>query len=324
PIFDVHGVTRQIKSSFSRTPTMSSGAYIVIEHTEAMHVVDVNSGQKLSSSNQEDAVLSVNLEAAAEIARQLRLRDIGGIIIVDFIDMRNPDNKKKLVTAMRKLMKKDRAQHTILALSKFGLMQITRQRVRPEVKINTSEVCPACNGTGKINASILVTDQIERDLNFILQSHPKGKLTLKVHPYVEAFLKKGIPNQQWRWWWKNQKWVGIEPSSDFQLVEYHFYDENQDEIRLKRLQASHAPVESSGTEQEQRKGRTNGNRNQNKGGQRRNRANNSNNSNRNHNHQSHHNDNNNSRKGGNKHNGSNNNYRKPAKDNRKQPDSPPQ
>ncbi len=235
PVYDAFGVTRQIKSSFSRTPTMKSGAYIVIEHTEAMHVIDVNSGQKLTSSNQEDAVLSVNLESAEEIARQLRLRDIGGIIIIDFIDMRNADNKKKLVTSMRRMMKKDRAQHTILSLSKFGLMQITRQRVRPEVKINTAEVCPSCNGTGKINASILVTDQIERDLNFILQSHPKGKLTLKVHPYVEAYFKKGFPNQLMRWWFAHQKWIRVESNSDFQLIEYRFFDENADEIRLRRI-----------------------------------------------------------------------------------------
>ena len=234
-VYDTYGITRQIKSSFSRTPTMKSGAYIVIEHTEAMHVIDVNSGQKLTSRNQEDAVLAVNLESAEEIARQLRLRDIGGIIIIDFIDMRDADNRKTLVTAMRRMMKKDRAQHTILSLSKFGLMQITRQRVRPEVKINTAEVCPSCNGTGKINASILVTDQIERDLNFILQSHPKGKLTLRVHPYVEAFLKKGIPNQQMRWYFAHQKWIRLEVNSDFQLIEYRFFDANDDEIRLQKI-----------------------------------------------------------------------------------------
>ena len=153
---------------------MNSGAYIVIEHTEAMHVIDVNSGHKMTSNDQEEAVLAVNLEAAEEIARQLRLRDIGGIIIVDFIDMRNPDNKKVLVKAMRQSMKKDRAQHTILPLSKFGLMQITRQRARPEVKINTAEVCPTCSGTGKMNPSILLTDDIERDIKFILQSRPKS------------------------------------------------------------------------------------------------------------------------------------------------------
>lgn len=232
PIFDAHGVNRQIKSSFGKTATMNSGAYIVIEHTEAMHVVDVNSGHKMTSNDQEEAVLAVNLEAAEEIARQMRLRDIGGIIIVDFIDMRNPENKKSLVKAMRQCMKKDRAQHTILPLSKFGLMQITRQRARPEVKINTAEVCPTCSGTGKTNPSILLTDDIERDIKFILQSRPKSKLVLKVHPYIEAYLKKGFPNHQMRWFQKLFKWIKVIPDHNFHLMQYKFFDGNEDEIRL--------------------------------------------------------------------------------------------
>ena len=147
PIFEVYGVNRQIKSSFGKTATMPSGAYLVIEHTEAMHVIDVNSGHKAAkNANQAEAVLAVNLESAEEIARQLRLRDIGGLIIIDFIDMRVQDHKRQLVKAMKDSMAKDRAQHTILQLSKFGLMQITRQRVRPEVKINTAETCPSCKG----------------------------------------------------------------------------------------------------------------------------------------------------------------------------------
>ena len=232
PIFDAHGVTRQIKSSFGKTATMSSGAYLVIEHTEAMHVIDVNSGHKMVSNNQEEAVLKVNMEAVEEIARQMRLRDIGGIIIIDFIDMRNTEHKKELLRAMRTAMKKDRAQHTILPLSKFGLMQITRQRVRPEVKKNTAEVCPTCNGTGKINASILLTDDIERDMTFIAQSRPKSKVKLVVHPYVEAFLKKGIMSLQMKWFWKFHKWIRIEVDNDFHLKQYQFFDENEDEIRL--------------------------------------------------------------------------------------------
>ena len=233
PIFDEHGVTKQIKSSFGKTATMNSGAYLVIEHTEAMHVVDVNSGHKMSSSDQEAAVMSVNMESAEEIARQMRLRDIGGIIIIDFIDMRNKDNKQRLVTAMRQFMKKDRAQHTILPLSKFGLMQITRQRVRPEVKINTAEICPSCKGTGKINPSILLTDELERDLAHILQSRPKSKLQLTCHPYIEAFLKKGIPSIQMRWYMKFYKWIKIRSNADYAMTAYKFFDGNEDEIRLK-------------------------------------------------------------------------------------------
>ncbi len=232
PIFDAHGITKQIKSSFGKTATMPSGAYLVIEHTEAMHVIDVNSGHKVVSGNQAQSVLNVNMEAAKEIARQLRLRDIGGIIIIDFIDMKNNEHKKELFNAIKNYMKKDRAQHTILPLSKFGLMQITRQRVRPEVKINTAEVCPTCKGTGKINASILLTDDIERDLEFIMQSRPKSKIKLVVHPYVEAFFHKGWPSIQMKWYLKYYKWIKIVGNTDYHLTEYTFYDENDDEIRL--------------------------------------------------------------------------------------------
>lgn len=233
PIFDHYGVTRQIKASFGKTATMASGAYLVIEHTEAMHVIDVNSGHKMASSNQEEAVLAVNMESAEEIARQMRLRDIGGIIIIDFIDMRNRDNKQELIKAMRQFMKQDHAQHTILPLSKFGLMQITRQRVRPEVKINTAEVCPSCNGTGSVNPTILLTDEIERDLKFLLQSHPKSKLTLKVHPFIEAYLRRGFPSLLMKWYGKYYKWIRVRSEADYPLTKYRFFDKNEDEIRMK-------------------------------------------------------------------------------------------
>ncbi len=232
PVFEAFSVTRQIKSSFGKTATMSSGAYIVIEHTEAMHVIDVNSGHKMPSANQTEAVLNINMEAAEEIARQLRLRDIGGIIIIDFIDMKNPDHKKELMKAMTQFMKKDRAQHTILPLSKFGLMQITRQRVRPEVTINTAEVCPSCNGTGKVTASILVANDIDRDLNFIMQSHPKSKLSLHVHPFLAAYFKQGLPSLQMKWFMKYYKWVQVVSANDFSVTDYKFFENNEDEIRL--------------------------------------------------------------------------------------------
>jgi ribonuclease G len=158
PIFDSFGITKQVKASFGKTVNLNSGAYLIIEHTEALHVIDVNSGNKSNrEENQETTALSVNVEAAKEIARQLRLRDMGGIIVVDFIDMRNPENKKLIYKIMRDEMETDKAKSTVLPLSKFGLMQITRERVRPQVNIITKETCPTCNGTGKITASILVS-----------------------------------------------------------------------------------------------------------------------------------------------------------------------
>lgn len=231
-IFDAFGVTKQIKASFGKTYTMYSGAYLVIEHTEAMHVIDVNSGPKATKRAQEDASLAVNLEAAEEIARQVRLRDIGGIIIVDFIDMRGSENKQSLFHKMKDFMRNDRAQHTILPLSKFGLMQITRQRVREEVKINTNETCPTCLGTGKSKPTVLVIDDIQRDLEHILSSRPKSKITLKLHPFIYSFMKKGLPNEQMRWYMKYKKWIRLEQNNDYQLLEYKFYDGLKDEIRL--------------------------------------------------------------------------------------------
>jgi len=162
PIFDSYGVTKQIKASFGKTINLPSGAYLIVEHTEALHVIDVNSGYKSVSNNQEQNALETNLEAAEEIARQLRLRDLGGIIVVDFIDMKLAENKKTLMDAMEKFMRSDRAKHSVLPITKFGLMQITRQRMKPETNINTSEVCPSCNGSGTVTSTLILEDEIAR------------------------------------------------------------------------------------------------------------------------------------------------------------------
>ena len=232
PIFDAYGIKKQIKSSFGQTSTLPSGAYIVLEHTEAMHVIDVNSGPKSQRLDQETAALQVNTEAAAEIARQLRLRDIGGLIIIDFIDMKNNDSKATLYNKMREFMEADRSQHTILPLSKFGLMQITRQREKPEMKINTAETCPSCAGTGKINPSILILDQIERDLDFILNTRPPKSLILKVHPFIYAYLTKGIFNYKWKWYRRYHKWIKIVEDNDLPMIQFSFFDGPDDEIKL--------------------------------------------------------------------------------------------
>lgn len=230
-IFEANGVKRQIQASFGKTVTIQSGAYLVIEGTEAMHVVDVNSGNKMGR-NHDEALLKVNVDSAREIARQLRLRDIGGLIVIDFIDMKSAEHRQLLHKEMRKFMEGDRAQHTILPLSKFGLMQITRQRVRPALKLSTAETCPSCNGTGEVNPTELVTDEIERDLVNLLNSLPKAKLVLHVHPFVEAYLSKGFPNHQMRWLWRHQTWLRLVSRDDLGLTEYTFFDQRGEEIRL--------------------------------------------------------------------------------------------
>lgn len=231
-IFETFGIKKQIKAAFSKTPTMPSGAYLVIENTEAMHVIDVNSGPKSQTRDQESSALNVNTEAAKEIARQLRLRDLGGLIIIDFIDMRNKENKNILYNKMKEFMRDDRAQHTILPLSKFGLMQITRQRVKPELKINTLEVCPSCNGSGKVEPSMLLPDEIERNLKFIVEAYPNMRITLRCNPFVYAFLKKGVINKQQQWLIKYKKWIKLEVDNEYSMNEYRFHNKFNDEIRL--------------------------------------------------------------------------------------------
>lgn len=232
-VFDSFGITKQVKSSFGKTVNLNSGAYLIIEHTEALHVIDVNSGYKSVSNNQEQNALETNLEAAEEIARQLRLRDIGGIIVVDFIDMKLSDNKKLLYDKMDEMMRADRAKHSVLPISKFGLMQITRQRMRPEVNINTQEVCPSCNGTGKISSTLILEDEIEKNLNYLI-THKHKNLKLAVHPIMHAYLTKGM-----FWNTKIAKWnkkfgqkTRLEANSTFHLTEYKFYDVNDDEIKM--------------------------------------------------------------------------------------------
>ena len=233
PVFDYYKVTKQIKSAFGKNVNLASGAYLVIEHTEALHVIDVNSGHKMSSnSNQEANALSVNLEAVNEIARQLRLRDLGGIIVIDFIDVKSTESKKILHRRMEEAMQADRARHTILPLSQFGIMQITRERVRPEIQIATAEVCPTCRGTGRVKATILLIDEIENNLSYLLTELDYQQLKLSVHPFVDAYIKKGIISRQWKWFWKHKKWVSVHVNAHYSLTEYSFLDAHNEEIKL--------------------------------------------------------------------------------------------
>jgi ribonuclease G len=231
PIFDNFGITKQIKSSFGRTVTFKSGAYLIVEHTEAMHVVDVNSGNRSRSSTaQENTAIDVNLAAATEIARQLRLRDMGGIIVIDFIDMHENENRQKLMEHMRNAMALDRARHNILPLSRFGLMQITRQRVRPAMDILTTEACPVCDGRGNMKPSILFTDTLENRIDYLVNIIKVKKFYLHLHPYVAAFIKKGFRSLKWRWKFRYSMGMKIIPNQSLALLEYKFYDSDRNEI----------------------------------------------------------------------------------------------
>jgi ribonuclease G len=233
PIFDHFGINKQIKALFGKTVSFKHGAYLIIEHTEALHVIDVNSGNRSRTGNdQESNALEVNLEAAAEIARQLRLRDMGGIIVIDFIDMQSADNKQILYEKMKEIMANDRTKHNILPLSKFGLMQITRQRVRPEMNIVTDEKCPSCHGTGETRPAILLTDELERTLSFIVDKIKTRKLILNVHPFLASYLKKGLFPLFLRWNIKYKIIIKVQAVTSYHMLEYHFYDRYENEIDL--------------------------------------------------------------------------------------------
>jgi len=232
-IFESFGIEKQIKLLFGRSVSVKGGGYLIIEHTEALHVIDVNSGNKSNSeSDQESTALSVNLESAAEVARQLRLRDMGGIIVVDFIDMRRAENKRLVFQRMKDEMEGDRSKFTVLPLSKFGLMQITRQRVRPEVNISTSEKCPTCNGTGKITASIQVSEDIEKMLEHLLVDQNEHNVTLAVHPYLHSYFSRGVYSVRFKWFMKYHKWIKMIEDSSLPMTEYKFLNSEMEVIEV--------------------------------------------------------------------------------------------
>lgn len=234
PIFDHYAITRQIKSSFGKTVSFRSGAYIIIESTEALHVIDVNSGNRSKASpDQESNALDVNLAAADEIARQLRLRDMGGIIVVDFIDMAMQEHRQALYDHMKEVMANDRARHNILPLSKFGLMQITRQRVRPALDIVTAETCPSCFGKGEVQSSILFTDKLEEKIEYLVENLKVNKFVMYIHPYVEAYIKKGIFSIYSKWRRKYGRGVKVVADESLAYLQYRVFDADKNEIDLK-------------------------------------------------------------------------------------------
>lgn len=232
-IFEQTGVEKQIKSSFGKIVTIKSGIYLIIEHTEAMHVIDVNSGHRVNKDkSQEENALQTNIEAASEIARQLRLRDMGGIIVIDFIDMNQAANRRALFNHMKEVMSKDRAKHTILPPSKFGLVQITRQRVRPEMNIEILEKCPVCNGSGEITPSVLLIDEIQNHLAYLINEQNEKKLNIIVHPFVYAHIRSKFRHIQRKWYKKFNKWIKVEEDSNYHLLEYHIFNQHEEEIKL--------------------------------------------------------------------------------------------
>ena len=233
PLFDYFGIEKQIKALFGKTVTMGNGAYLVIEHTEALHVIDVNSGSKnLGGQTLEETALKTNMEAATEIARQLQLRDMGGIIVVDFIDLKKVEHKKQLHEHIKTVMKNDRAKHSIIPMSKFGLVQITRQRVRSEMVVTTTESCPSCAGTGKMLSSILLSDEINANVDFLMRQNKEPKLTLLVNPYVYAHLQLGFMNFPRKWFLKYWKFITVVPDTSLGFNQVKYINSKDEEIQF--------------------------------------------------------------------------------------------
>ena len=221
PIFDQYGITKQIKSSFGKNVPFSGGAYLVIEHTEALHVIDVNSGStSFDPQNREENVFQINIEAVHEIARQIRLRDMGGIIVVDFIDMKDPKNKSTLHQKLKDAMSTDRARHTILPITKFGLVQITRERVRPAVEIANLELCPSCMGTGKADSSVQLLEKIENEIVYLWEQMNQKEITLKAHPLITHYFSGGFPSLRMKWWLQHRRWLRLEKDEHSALTSY--------------------------------------------------------------------------------------------------------
>ncbi len=229
PIFDHYGITKQIKQQFGRTVPFKRGAYLIVEHTEALHVIDVNSGKRTKADeNQEQNALECNLNAVPEVARQLRLKDMGGIIVIDFIDLYQSANRAKVYEAMRSAMALDRAKHNILPLSKFGLMQITRQRVRPETKISIKESCPTCRGTGQVSPTLLLDEQIENQISGLVSQKKVKSLVLHVHPFVASFLTRGFISKRVKWGWKHKITIKVIPNDSVGMIDYKIYNKAGD------------------------------------------------------------------------------------------------
>jgi len=233
PIFEEMNIALQIKSSFGKVVILKHGVYLVIEHTEAMHVIDVNSGNRLKTGSSEENALRVNLEAAAEIVRQIRLRDMGGIITIDFIDLAKTANRTLLYRSLQELMRNDKAKHTILPVNKFGVVQITRQRVRETTIIETAELCPTCHGTGKAKSALLIIEDLENMIEYLIDKQFEKGFYLTVHPFIYAYLTKGIISKQWKWFLRFQRWIQIVANQNYSIVDFKFYNKNNDQIIFK-------------------------------------------------------------------------------------------
>lgn len=222
PLFDMYGIEQEIDKSLARKIWTKSGGYILFDHAEALTAIDVNSGKFMGRAHHDENALRINLEAGKEIARQLRLRDIGGIIVIDFIDMTDMRCRKRLQEEFRRELRKDRAQSSISAISEFGLIEMTRERVRPSLLFSYTETCPTCDGTGRMISKATVLTRIERWLMRYKLIGGERSVGLMVHSEMSKFLQNGLRSRirrlMWRYWLKIQ----VLPEDTLRMDEFKF------------------------------------------------------------------------------------------------------
>lgn len=228
PIFDGYGIEKEIAACLSPKVWLKSGGYVIIEQTEAMVVVDVNSGRYAAKREQELNSLRTNLEAAREICRQIRLRDLGGIIVIDFIDLDDERNRKKVYDELRKEFRRDRAKVTVLPMTEIGLAQITRQRIRQNILHSFSEPCPVCGGGGLVQSKPSIVNEIERWIRRFKSESREFRLNLSVHPTIAGYLTEGTFHRLRKMMLKYRVLVGLEQDAKLPLAEFHFFSRKQD------------------------------------------------------------------------------------------------
>lgn len=229
PVFDKYNIESQINKSLSRKVWLKRGGYIFIDHTEALTAIDVNSGRFSGKDDHDLNSLKINLDAAKEIARQLRLRDIGGIIIIDFIDMINPKNRQRLEDEFKRELRKDRSQANIAPLSEFGIIEMTRERVRPSLLFAISEPCPACVGTGRVISKSTTSAKIERWIKRYRREGGSRSIQLVVHPELAKYLSAGhkslIRKLTWSYWTR----IKVVTDENVSLDDFRFLDKMGEE-----------------------------------------------------------------------------------------------
>lgn len=228
PIFDHYGIEEEIEKSLKPQIPLPGGGYINIEQTEALVAIDVNSGRYHGKKDHEENALKVNLEAAREICRQLRLRDIGGIIVIDFIDMAEEKHRKMVFEEMRRLMKMDRAKWDMSPIGPFGLMELTRQRIRPALVYSLHETCPHCGGTGLVPSIESVISLIERWIKRFRAQTREHRLLLTVHPKVKEVLSGGVTSRLAHLMWENKLFISLQADESLKISEFKAWSYKQE------------------------------------------------------------------------------------------------